>query len=702
MAEHIDVMISSTALDLPDHREQAKEACLRQGMHPTMMEYLPASGDDAIKVSLEMVEQAEIYLGIFAYRYGFLPPGHDISITEMEYNRAKERGIPRLIFFMHEDHPTTPKQMREGLDDPAEEARRKEKLRDLKKRIGLENIVKEFKNPDDFRALVIDALSKTDLRAERKDLSNLHSAIARQIPTPPEPYIAHRYSLLETRGVIGRQVELNLLTGWITGKHPNGQVSNARILSLVAVGGMGKSALTWKWFNEIAPNERPDLKGRLWWSFYESDAGWENFILRTLAYVSGRDEDDLRKNTKSGEREDTLLGILDKEPYLLALDGLERILIAYARMDAAHMDDVTPDKDNLQLRKTAVTRAGIFLRRLAGVNNSRILITTRLRLADLETGTRDPLPGTYAYELRGLSDDDAVALWRESNVSGTREELLRLFHTFENYPLLIRALEAEVADFRRAPRNFDAWRKANPDFDPFQPVYLKLSISERKGYIFKYSLQGLTPAQYRTLEIVAAFRMPTTYETLVALLVKNTSINASEKLKSSDFDFDALQREMEEYPINRERPWRPTRPLAPPLPKLLQAESELDSVLSNLEDRGLLGWDRVSNRYDLHPIVRGVIWSRLNGDDRRKAYAALYGHFASISKAFSGWHWEQVERFEDLTPVVEIVQSLIGLGRYDDAYLNFCEHLNYVTLYRLSASRQRAEILEQFFPDGLD
>ena len=36
------VMISSTAIDLPEHRDLVKDACLRQGMFPVMMEHLPA------------------------------------------------------------------------------------------------------------------------------------------------------------------------------------------------------------------------------------------------------------------------------------------------------------------------------------------------------------------------------------------------------------------------------------------------------------------------------------------------------------------------------------------------------------------------------------------------------------------------------------------------------------------------------------
>src|SRR5205823_12166008 len=90
------VMISSTARDLPEHRKEVLDACLRQGMFPVMMEHLPASDAEAISASLKLVNDADIYLGVFAHRYGHRPTENnpqDISITEMEYNRAVEREI---------------------------------------------------------------------------------------------------------------------------------------------------------------------------------------------------------------------------------------------------------------------------------------------------------------------------------------------------------------------------------------------------------------------------------------------------------------------------------------------------------------------------------------------------------------------------------------------------------------------------------
>ena len=82
------VMISSTALDLPDHRKQARDACERMSMFPLVMEQMPASPAEALAVSREFVDRADFYLGIFAFRYGFVPEGQDKSITELEGKRG--------------------------------------------------------------------------------------------------------------------------------------------------------------------------------------------------------------------------------------------------------------------------------------------------------------------------------------------------------------------------------------------------------------------------------------------------------------------------------------------------------------------------------------------------------------------------------------------------------------------------------------
>jgi MFS family permease/tetratricopeptide (TPR) repeat protein len=113
----------------------------------------------------------------------------------------------------------------------------------------------------------------------------------------------------------------------------------------------------------------------------------------------------------------------------------------------------------------------------------------------------------------------------------------------------------------------------------------------------------------------------------------------------------------------------------------------------------LLGWDKAANRYDLHPIVRGVVWQALDARARRDIYGALHGYFDAAPRPPA---WENVESLEDLTPGVELFHTLIGLERYEDAYVVFRDHLDHAMHFRLSANRQRAELLERLFPDGVD
>ncbi|MEM7356894.1 MAG: DUF4062 domain-containing protein, partial [Acidobacteriota bacterium] len=106
------VMISSTTLDLPDHRKKVFDACLRLSLWPEGMEQLPASSDDAIAVSLELVDKADIYLGVFAHRYGHVPKilcstsslflKSGIELHAVEIGAVFEHAIDRMQELSHD------------------------------------------------------------------------------------------------------------------------------------------------------------------------------------------------------------------------------------------------------------------------------------------------------------------------------------------------------------------------------------------------------------------------------------------------------------------------------------------------------------------------------------------------------------------------------------------------------------------------
>src|SRR5262249_50183500 len=186
---------------------------------------------------------------------------------------------------------------------------------------------------------------------------------------------------------------------------------------------------------------------------------------------------------------------------------------------------------------------------------------------------------------------------------------LPVFRAFGNYPLLLRALAGEVAGYRPAPRDFDRWRQAHANFNP-----AALPLKNARTHVLAFALRGLSAAQRHVLRTIAAFRMPVTWETLRAVLVGK----------------------------GKQKPCRNDR--------------ALDAMLTELEDRGLVGWDKAANRYDLHPIVRSVVWRALNARTPRDIYRALPSYFVPVPRPPA---WEEDERLRKLTPTPALFPTLL-------------------------------------------
>jgi Domain of unknown function (DUF4062)/NACHT domain len=99
------IYISSTYADLKEYRELVYRT-LRQMRHDVIaMEDYVASDERPLQKCLADIERCDIYIGIFAMRYGHIPTEgnpQQKSITELEYDKAAELGIPRLVFLLHE------------------------------------------------------------------------------------------------------------------------------------------------------------------------------------------------------------------------------------------------------------------------------------------------------------------------------------------------------------------------------------------------------------------------------------------------------------------------------------------------------------------------------------------------------------------------------------------------------------------------
>jgi hypothetical protein len=105
----VRIFISSTFADLKDYREATLRATQTLGHVGEDMVFWSADERQPADLSLDKVRQSDVLVLLVAHRYGFMPPGWDVSITEAEYRAARVAGIPVLAFFLDEEVPWPPR-----------------------------------------------------------------------------------------------------------------------------------------------------------------------------------------------------------------------------------------------------------------------------------------------------------------------------------------------------------------------------------------------------------------------------------------------------------------------------------------------------------------------------------------------------------------------------------------------------------------
>ena len=123
------IYISSTYEDLIDARARVYHT-LRQMQHdPRAMEDYLAADQRPLDRCLEDVESCDLYVGILAWRYGYVPENGNPdgkSITELEFRHAVKCGKPCILFLLHEDAPWPRSKMESGEGAKKLEALRRE------------------------------------------------------------------------------------------------------------------------------------------------------------------------------------------------------------------------------------------------------------------------------------------------------------------------------------------------------------------------------------------------------------------------------------------------------------------------------------------------------------------------------------------------------------------------------------------------
>ena len=95
--ELIQIFISSTIDDMKPERLAVREAIEELKLKPVFAEELGARSETPRKVTLSLVRQSDMYIGLFWQRYGEVG-SRGLSATEEEYQEALKTGKPILIY----------------------------------------------------------------------------------------------------------------------------------------------------------------------------------------------------------------------------------------------------------------------------------------------------------------------------------------------------------------------------------------------------------------------------------------------------------------------------------------------------------------------------------------------------------------------------------------------------------------------------
>ncbi|MGD1890808.1 MAG: tetratricopeptide repeat protein [Cyclobacteriaceae bacterium] len=149
------VFVSSTFKDLVTFREKVRGSIRQLGAVDISMEHFGARDARPKEECIRLIEdETDVFVGIYAFRYGYIPEEDAISITETEYHAAAAAGIPRHIYLVDESLQANwnPAWIDQGTSA--------QQLAAFKAGLQKNRMVEFFSNPDQLAASVAAVLGR--------------------------------------------------------------------------------------------------------------------------------------------------------------------------------------------------------------------------------------------------------------------------------------------------------------------------------------------------------------------------------------------------------------------------------------------------------------------------------------------------------------------------------------------------------------
>ena len=125
------------------------------------MEVFGARPVEATNACFEGILDSDALVGIYAHRYGYVPQGHTRSITEQEFEYAREKDKPTFCFVIDKEYPWPPKHVE---TEPG-----RTRLQDFLQRVRATVVTDSFTSQEDLAFKVAASLGRFLLYSKVKE-----------------------------------------------------------------------------------------------------------------------------------------------------------------------------------------------------------------------------------------------------------------------------------------------------------------------------------------------------------------------------------------------------------------------------------------------------------------------------------------------------------------------------------------------------
>jgi hypothetical protein len=390
------------------------------------------------------------------------------------------------------------------------------------------------------------------------------------------------------------------------------------------------------------------------------------------------------------------------------LDGLERVLVAYHRFDAAQVpdDEIDQATDSIAQRDPCAAirpEDDELLRSLAAAAPSKLLVTSRLLPRVLLNSSNQPIPGVLRVSLPGLRPPEAEELFRSCGVTGTSEEIQDyLKRNCDCHPLVTGVLAGLVNDYLPDKGNFDAWVADTAGGGRLDLA--DLDLVQKRNHILRAGLDALPERSRDLLSTLALLSEAADYAILSALN-PHLSPEPEEVQEPNDPQllpwWDSLPEDhkdelLQDYATQRQRRQNYERTIEERQETSADALGKLVETVRDLERRGLLEYAPLTKRYDIHPVVRGIAAGSLRADETARYGQRVVDHFSQRAHD----PYREAETWQDVQAGLQVVRTYLKMGRHQEASRAYMGDLSSALFWNLESYAEVLQLLQPLFPHG--